>query len=142
MASIALSTADRIHVVESIEQMTLPTNAAITAGDTVTIAAATGLFALGDADGSGTLGIIYGIATRTVASGETLTAVRRGVLSGWDFTGVDYWVNVLAADTAGDITVTSSESNGGSADVIIGRVIPIWDHLIGGSPEKAVLLTL
>jgi len=49
---------------------------------------------------------------------------------------------VLAADTAGEITVTSSESNTSSADVIIGRVIPIWDHLIGGTPEKALLLTL
>lgn len=141
MASIALTTADTIHVVESIEQATLPTAAAITAGDAVTIDTA-GKFALADADGSGTLPIAYGIATHTAASGAILTAVAKGILSGWDFTGVDYWTNVLLSDTAGDITVTSSESNGGSADVVIGRVIPVWDHLIGGSPDKAVRVTL
>lgn len=141
MASIALTTADRIHVVESREQMTLPAAAAITAGDVVSIDTA-GKFALADADGASLLPIAYGLATRTVAAGEPVTAVRRGVLSGWNFTGVDYWTNVLLADTAGDITVTSSESNGGSADVIVGRVIPVWDHLIGGTPDKAVLLTL
>lgn len=141
MASIALTTADRIHVVESREQMTLPAAAAITAGDVVTVDS-DGKFALADADGAGTLAISYGIATRTVAAGEPVTAVRKGVLSGWAFSGVAYWTNVLLADTAGDITVTSSESNGGSADVIIGRVIPVWDHLIGGTPSKAVMLTL
>jgi hypothetical protein len=142
MASIALTTADRVHVVESLEQMTLPTGAAIEAGAAVSVDATNGTFVLADADGAGTLGIVYGIATRSVASGETVTAIRRGVLSGWDFSGVSYWVNVLAADTAGEITVTSSESNGGSADVIIGRVVPVWDQLIGGTPTKAVLLTL
>lgn len=142
MASIALTTANRIHVVESREQMTLPASVAITAGAAVTVDATTGKFVLADADGAGTLAIVYGIATRTVAAGEALTAVRRGVMSGWDFTGISYWVNVLAADTAGEVTVTSSESNGGSADVVIGRVIPVWDHLIGGSPDKAVMLTL
>lgn len=141
MASIALTTADRIHVVESREQMTLPAAAAISAGAPVTVDT-DGKFAKADADGAGTLSIAYGVATRTVAAGETLTAVRRGVLSGWNFTGVAYWTNVLLADTAGEITVTSSESNGGSADVIIGRVIPVWDHLVGGSPDKAVMLSL
>jgi hypothetical protein len=141
MASIALTTADTVHVVESIEQMTLPAAAATEAGAPVAIDTA-GKFVAADADGSGTLPITYGIATRSVAAGEPVTAVRRGVLAGWNFTGVDYWTNVLLADTAGEITVTSSESNGGSADVIIGRVIPVWDHLIGGTPSKAVLLTL
>jgi hypothetical protein len=141
MASIALTTANTIHVVESIEQMTLPTAAAIDAGDVVTVDT-NGKFALADADGAGTLAIAYGIATHTAAAGAILTAVAKGVMSGWDFTGVNYWTNVLLADTAGDITVTSSESNGGSADVVIGRVIPVWDHLIGGSPDKAVRVTL
>jgi hypothetical protein len=141
MASIAVTTAGSVHVVESLEQMTLPAAAATLAGDTVTIDT-DGKFAKGDGNGAGTLSIIYGVATRSVAAGEPVTAIRRGVLTGWTWTGVDYWTNVLASDTAGEITVTSSESNGGSADVIIGRVIPIWDHLIGGTPEKALLLTL
>lgn len=143
MASIAVTTAGRVHVVESLEQMTLPAGTGgVLAGDTVTIDATTGTFVKGDADGSGTLGIIYGVATRSAAAGIAVTAIRRGVMTGWTWSTTAYMTNVLAADTAGEITVTSSESNGGSADVIIGRVVPIWDHLIGGSPEKALLLTL
>jgi hypothetical protein len=142
MASLSLVTANRIHVVESIEQMTLPAGAAITAGDAVTVDATAGTFVLADADGSGTLGIAYGIATKSVASGVPVTAVAKGVLSGWDLSSVSYWVNVLLSDTAGDVTVTSSESNGGSADVVIGRVVPVFDHLIGGTPSKAVRVTL
>jgi hypothetical protein len=141
MASIAVTTAGRVHVVESREQMTLPAGEALLAGDTVSIDS-NGKFVKADADGAGLLGIVYGIATRSVASGEPVTAIRRGVLSGWTFGSTAYWTNVLAADTAGQITVTSSESNGASADVVIGRVIPVWDHLIGGSPDKALLLTL
>lgn len=142
MASIAVTTAGKIHVVESLEQMTLPCTAAILAGDTVTIDDTGGGWVKGDADGAGTLSDIYGIATRSGAIGEAVTAVRRGVLSGWTWSSIALMTKVLAADTAGEITVTSSESNGGSADVVIGRVIPIWSHLIGGSPEKALLLTL
>lgn len=141
MASIAVTTAGRVHVVESREQMTLPAAAAILAGDTVSIDS-NGKFVKGDADGAGLLSSIYGIATRSVAAGEPVTAIRRGVLSGWTWGSTAYWTSVLAADTAGEITVTAGESNGASADVAIGRVIPVWDHLIGGTPDKALLLTL
>ena len=141
MASIAVTTAGSIHVVEAREQMTLPAAAALLAGDTVSIDS-DGKFVKGDADGAGLLSSIYGVATRSVAAGEAVTAVRRGVLSGYTFGSTAYWTAVLAADTAGEITVTAGESNGGSADVTIGRVIPVWTNLIGGTPEKALLLTL
>ena len=111
------------------------------AGDVLSIDT-NGRFVKADADGASLLPIVYGVATRSVAIYETVTAIRRGVMTGWTWSSTAYWTNVLAADTAGEITVTSSESNGGSADVIIGRVIPIWDHLIGGTPEKALLITL
>jgi hypothetical protein len=141
MASIAVTTAGLVHVVESLEQATLPAGAAILAGDTVSIDT-NGAFVKGDADGAGLLGVIYGVATHSCPAGMPLTALRRGVMSGWTFGSTAYWTNVLAADTAGEITVTSSESNGGSADVVIGRIIPVHDHLIGSTPTKALLLTL
>lgn len=141
MASIAVTTAGRIHVVESIEQMTLPAGAALLAGDTLSINS-DGKFVKGDADGAGLLSSIYGIATRSVASGEPVTGVRKGVLSGWTFGSTAYWTSVLAADTAGEITVTAGESNGASADVAIGRVIPVWTNAVTSTPEKALLLTL
>ena len=141
MASIALTTADRVHVIEPGVQATLPTAAAITAGAPVTIDS-NGKFAKADADGAGTLSSTWGIALRSVASGESLTAQRTGLIGGWDFSAVAYMANVLLADTAGEITATSSESNGGSADVVLGFVEAVWDHLIGGSPSKALRLTL
>jgi hypothetical protein len=142
MASIAVTTAGKVHVVESLEQHTLRAGTAILAGDAVTIDATTGLFVKADADGAGTLGAVYGIATRSVAANEAVTAIRRGVMTGWTWGSTAYWLPVLAADTPGEITVTSGESNGASADVVIGRVISIDNALIGGSPEKALLLTL
>lgn len=141
MASIAVTTAGSVHVVESLEQMTLPAGAALLAGNVVYIDA-NGAFDKADGDGAALIAIPYGVATRSVAAGEPVTAIRRGVLTGWTWSTTPYWTNVLAADTAGEITVTSSESNTSSTDVIIGRVIPIWNHLIGGTPEKALLLTL
>lgn len=141
MASIAVTTADRIHVVESREQATLPAAAALLAGNAVYIDA-NGKFDKCDADGAALIAVPYGVATRSVAAGEPVTAVRRGVLSGWTWSTTPYWTAVLVSDTAGEITVTSSESNGGSADVSLGRVIPVWDQLIGGTPDKALLLTL
>lgn len=141
MASIAPTTTDRIHVVESREQMTLPAAAALLAGNVVYVDT-NGKFAKADGDAGDASSIPYGIATKTVPAGMPVTAVRRGVLSGWAWASTAYWTNVLLADTAGEITVTSSESNGASADVIIGRVVPVWDQLIGGTPDKALMLSL
>ncbi len=141
MASIAVTTAGTVHVVESLEQATLPAAAALLAGNVVYIDA-NGAFDKCDADGAALIAVPYGVATRSVAAGEPVTAIRRGVMTGWTWSTTPYWTAVLVSDTAGEITVTSSESNGASADVALGKVIPIHDHLIGGTPEKALLICL
>jgi hypothetical protein len=141
MASIAVTTAGSVHVVESIEQITLPVGEAILAGDTLSIDA-NGRFMKADADGAGALALPRAVATRSCAIYEALTGIKKGVMTGWTLTAVAYSAAILASDTAGEITATSSESNGGSADVAIGFVVPIWDHLIGGSPEKAICINL
>ncbi len=141
MASLALTTADRIHVVESIEQATLPAAAALSAG-TVVYIDSNGKFAKADADAGDLSALPYGVTTKTVVSGMPVTAIAKGVISGIAFASNAFTTAVLLADTAGEITVTSSESNGGSADVVIGRIVPIWDQLIGGTPEKALRVTL
>ena len=141
MASIAVTTAGSVHVVESIEQITLPVGEAILAGDTLSIDA-NGRFVKADADGAGALALPRAVATRSCAIYEPVTGIVKGVMTGWTLTAVAYSAAILASDTAGEITATSSESNGGSADVALGHVIPIWDHLIGGSPEKAIRINL
>lgn len=141
MASIAPTTANVIHVIEWGVQATLPAAAALLAGNTVTIDS-NGKFAKADADGAGTLPSVYGIATRSVAAGEPCTALRTGLIGGYAFGSTAYMAPVYAADTAGEITVTASESNGASADVVIGFVEAVWDHLIGGAPSKALRLDI
>lgn len=141
MASIAVTTAGRIHVVESIDQATLPAGEAILAGDTLSIDA-NGRFVKADADGAGLLAVPRAIATRSVAIYEPVTGIIQGVMSGWTFGSTAYGTNVLAADTAGEITVTSGESAGAGADVVLGYVIPVWDHLTGGTPSKAFRVNL
>lgn len=121
--------------------MTLPAAAALSAGAAVYVDS-NGKFAKADADAGDLSALPYGVATKTVVAGMPVTAIARGVVGGFAFSSTAYWTNVLLADTAGEITVTSSESNGGSADVIMGRIVPIWDHLIGGTPEKAFRITL
>lgn len=141
MASIAPTTADRIHVVEWGQQMTLPAAAALLAGNTVTIDS-NGKFAKADADGAGTLPTVYGICLKSVAAGMPVTAMRTGVIGGYAFASTAYMAPVYAADTAGEITVTASESNGGSADVVIGFVGAVWDQLTGGTPTKVLCLDI
>lgn len=141
MASLSLTTADRVHVIESREQMTLPAAAALSAG-TVVYVDSNGKFAKADADAGDLSALPYGVTTKTVVSGMPVTAIARGVIGGIAFSSTAYWTAVLLSDTAGEITVTASESNGASADVVIGRIIPIWDQLIGGTPEKALRVML
>jgi len=141
MASIGLTTADTVSVIEWGIQATLPAAAAISAGAPVTIDS-NGKFAKADADGAGTLPVTWGIALRTVAAGENLTAMRTGLIGGYAWSSTAYMTPVLLADTAGEITVTSSESNGSSADVVIGYVEAVWDHLVGGTPSKALRLDI
>lgn len=141
MASIGLTTADTVSVIEWGIQATLPAAAAITAGHLVTIDS-NGKFAKADADGAGTLSAVYGVALRTVAAGESLTAMRTGLIGGYAWASTAYMAPVYAADTAGEVTVTASESNGGSADVVIGFVEAVWDQLVGGTPSKALRLDI
>lgn len=128
MALIAVATANRLEIVESILQATLPAVEAILAGAPVRIDTA-GKFANGNGTDS-TEGAVYGIATHTVAAGEALTALRIGVLDGFTFSQA-YWAPIYVADTDARLGDAA-----GTVSVKAGNVIPAWAQLVGTAADK------
>lgn len=131
---LALDTADRIEVVQSWEQLTLVAAEAIEAGALVRCNGTTGFFQNGNGS-TMTEGKFYGIATRSVAAGEPLTAIRRGILDGFDLSGLNYWATVYASDTDAAISGTA-----GTKAVTVGYVAPGTSQVIGSNPDKLLYL--
>lgn len=136
MADISLVTANRIEVVESETQMTLPAAEAITAGNAVRLDTSSGKFTKSNAANAGEARV-YGIATRTVAAGEALTAVRKGVLDGFDLSGLNYDAAIYLSDTDG----TLADAHG-TVTLEVGRVIPGTATTLGTAFDKLLFLDL
>jgi hypothetical protein len=135
MADLALTTANRVRVVESLEQMTLPTAEAITAGNAVRIDTSTGKFT--KANGTSTAEAqFYGIATETMAAGLAVTAVRHGVFDGFVLTDQDYGEVIFLSNTDGML----ADANAGTVAVVAGRVIPGTGTTMGTAYDKLLLI--
>lgn len=135
MANLALTTAARVRVVESFEQMTLPCAEAVIAGQAVRIDTTTGKFTL--ANGSSTTeNRIYGIATQSQAAGLAVTAIRRGVLDGFALTQA-YDAAIYLSDTDGMLGDTA-----GTVSTVVGRVIPTFGVTLGTAADKLLLVHL
>ncbi len=130
MANLALVTPNWVRIVESIEQMTLPAAEVITAGQAVRIDTTTGRFTL--ANGTTTVeNRIYGVATQGAsAAGIAITAVRRGVLDGWNLTQA-YDATIYLSDTDGALGDTA-----GTVNTVVGRVIPATSTTLGTAYDK------
>lgn len=104
-----------------IDQMTLPAAEALTAGNAVRIVpSSTGAGKWTKANATDlTEGRVWGIVTRTVIAGETVTAVRNGILDGFDIAALDYGAPLYLSDTDGTIA-----DSYGTVDVLVGRVVP------------------
>lgn len=126
MAAIAVRTlansGDKaISVEESIVQDTQMASTTITAGTAVKYDS-NGRWALAAATGA-----VYGIATHDAVAGEGLTAIKEGVLDGYNLDALAYAARVYTGasgvvDTAGT--------------VVVGEVIPARSHLRGNAPDK------
>src|SRR5688572_9939603 len=123
MADQAIATADKLEVVQSFIQLTLPAAEAIEAGYAVRIDT-NGKFTLANATDT-TENRIFGIATKSVPAGMALTAVREGNLDGITLTGA-YDSPVYLSDTDGRLGSTA-----GTVSTIVGRVIPGWAVTLG-----------
>lgn len=137
MTDLALLTANTVNIVESKEQMTLPALEAITAGMPVKIDPTTGKFCIGNGSSAGEARI-YGIATKTVAAGMPVTAVRHGVMDGLALSGVAYDAPIYASNTDG----TLADSAGTVTTAILGRVIPSTGNVLGTALDKLMLIDI
>lgn len=135
MANIALTTAAKVEIVESLEQMTLPAAETIVAGAPVRLDTSTGKFTNGNAS-TAAEARIYGIATKSVIAGQALTALRRGVMDGFSLSGA-YDSNVFLSDTDGRIA-----DSAGTLNIKIGRVIPGTSTTLGTAFDKLLHVDL
>ena len=138
MTVISLVTANKIEVVESIEQMTLPTDEAVNPGQAARLATATGKFTKANGT-TAPEGRIYGIATGGVANvaGRPVTAIKKGVIDGFDLSGLAYDAPVYLSDTDGALDTAA-----GTVSVVVGRVIPGTSTTLGTAFDKLLLVDL
>lgn len=102
MADLSLVSTGKLSVVESFIQETLPAGAAIGAGDVVTFSPTTGKWVKADADVTDGNAPLY-IALKTVAAGVGLTAIKKGVVDGFDLSALAYGDPVFLSKAAGKI---------------------------------------
>jgi len=136
VTALALVTANRFNVVESFIQMTLPTDEAVTAGQLVKINTTTGKFTKANGTTSGEARV-WGIATKTVAAGMPVTAVRKGVATGYNIDALAYDAPVYLSDTDG-----MPDTAAGTVSVVIGRVIPATGVTLGTAYDKLLQIDL
>ena len=141
MADLALVTANKVEIVESLEQMTLPTAEVCNPGQVVRIDATTGRFTKGNASDL-TEGAVYGIATGGVANiaGQPVTAIKKGVLDGFDLSGLDYGDPVYLSVTDGALADAAAGAYG--EDILVGKVIPGTSTTLGTAYDKLLLVDL
>jgi hypothetical protein len=133
MADIALVSAGRVRVVQSVIQQTSPATEAIVAGAPVRFHT-DGRFTNANGTAAGEA-VLYGIATRSVAAGEALTAIRVGVLDGYVLDALAYSAPVYLSDTDGRIADAA-----GTVSNIVGRVIPGHSQPLGTAPDKLLFV--
>lgn len=137
MADLTLTTANKVSVDTSGPnvQITGVAGAAITAGQPVCFDGTNDTFIVADANNAAA-DAVFGIATRTVASGEPLTVMRIGIMSGWSNLPVP-GKQVFVSDTAGALADAA-----GTASLPVGVVVPIFSVGLGTAAERAVLVQI
>lgn len=134
MALIAVATANRVRVVRSTIQYSAPAAEAILAGSAVRIDT-NGKFT--NANGTdATENRIFGIATHTVAAGESLTVIRKGILDGYTFSQA-YDAPIYLSDTDGRLGDAA-----GTVSTVVGRVVPGWAVTLGTAADKLLFVDL
>lgn len=136
MALIAVATAGKLSVVQSVLQDTGVAFEAILAGAPVFIDPTTAKFknALGTTAPNARA---YGIALRSVGAGESLTALIIGVLDGFTLDAQAYDLPIFLSDTSGRLGDAA-----GTVSVVVGRVIPAWSQSLGVVADKLLSVRL
>jgi len=136
MADIALTTAARVEVVIMDESVEGICQEDVTAGAPTTIVpSSTGAakFVNSDANsGTAALKTVKCIATRTAKAGEALTGMKRGIMSGFDFSSQAYHAPIYVSDTVGRL----ADAQSATTILPVGRVEPAFSNLLGTAADK------
>ena len=136
MATLTIVAADvGVHYSEQVETICLPALVALTAGQYCRLDPTTGKLDLGNATTAAEIGDGY-IVSKSVAAGETATAVRRGLIDlGAALAALNFGANVFLSDTDGVLADTA-----GTVSKIVGRVVAVYGN--GATPDKMLELTI
>lgn len=137
MAAVALVTAGKIRVVESIQQLTLPFAESVNVGQAVRIDTTTGKWTKANGSAAGEARI-WGILVSKDAAGAVGTAIRKGVVDGYDLASLAYDLPIYMSDTDGGL----ADDDASTVDVIVGRVIPAWSQTLGTAADKLLEIDL
>ena len=138
MADLALVTAGRLRVVESIIQHTAPFAETCAVGDAVRIDTTTGKWTKANGT-SAAEARIYGVLVSKDGAGAAGTAVRKGVIDGFDLSGLDYDKAIWLSDTDGKFASADSDA---TVDIAVGRVIPGFATTLGTAADKLFFIDL
>lgn len=135
MADLTITASD-VAIVESVEQDTAPTAAALDAGSYVKPNSATGKWEAGDASAAGNHGNLPGIMViSSKYAGQAVTVIRKGLLYLGDaLDGLDFDDPVYLSDTAGALADAA-----GTTEKIVGYVAPIFGET---TPKKGLRVDL
>lgn len=136
MTNLALVTAGKVHVVESIVQMTLPLAESLAVGDAVRIDTTLGKWTGSNGSSSGEARL-WGILVSKDPAGAVGTAVKKGVLEGFALSALAYDAAVYLSDT--DKTLADGA---GTVSKVVGRVIPATAPITGTAYDKLLEVDL
>lgn len=137
MAAVSLVTAGKLNVVESIQQMTLPFAEAVNIGQLVRIDTTTGKWTKANGTDAAEARV-WGVLVSKDAAGAVGTAIRKGVVDGFDLASLAYDLAIYMSDTDGGL----ADDAASTVDVVIGRVIPAWATTLGTAADKLLAIDL
>lgn len=137
MAAVSLVTAGKLRVVESIQQLTLPFAESVNVGQAVRIDTTTGKWTKANGTDAAEARV-WGILVSKDAAGAVGTAIRKGVVDGFDLASLAYDLAIYMSDTDGGL----ADDAASTVDVAVGRVIPAWSTTLGTAADKLLEIDL
>ena len=137
MTAVALVTAGKLRVVESIQQLTLPFAEARSVGQVVRIDTTTGKWTKANGTDAAEARV-WGVLVSKDAAGAVGTAIRKGVVDGFDLASLAYDLALYMSDTDGGL----ADDAASTVDVAVGRVIPAWSTTLGTAADKLLEIDL
>lgn len=136
MADLSLVTTGKIEIVRSLEQFTLGFSESMTPGQAARLDTSNGKFTKSNGTNAAEARMLGVLASKDGA-GAAGTVVRKGILDGYDLSGLNYDAAVYLSDTDGALADAA-----GTVSVVVGRVIPGTSVNLGTAYDKLLLVDL